>query len=249
MFWIVSLYLRYCCHISSLIHFSLCQVHKADVCHHQRVLTQTSPLKMFKLLTCDVTDVNLRCCCFSHYCASLHSSGSLSLLSSSCWNRACWRTWLSGTLKTWPRSICFLHCTVCTAVGNHAGSEISAFLLLSGCFMISAPQASALKALWFLENRHVLPRLQLVQVYVLCTFINGGSKELTGKLSIDTDDFHMGCILVMETKKRFHPFWYIFRPVSRDMLVIYSYPQKPPAPSLVYVLYYPCIDCGEVRNH
>lgn len=87
---------------------------------------------------CSVAD--LRCCCFSHYCVSSCSSGSPSLLSSSCWNRACWRTWLSGTLKTWPRSICFLHCTVCTAVGNHTGSEISAFLLLSGCFMITVPR-------------------------------------------------------------------------------------------------------------
>ena len=50
----VYLYLRYCCHICSLIHFSRCQVHKTDTCHHQPVLSQTSPLKMFKLLTCDV---------------------------------------------------------------------------------------------------------------------------------------------------------------------------------------------------
>lgn len=106
---------------------------------------------------------DLQFCCFSHYRVSWPSSGSLSLLSSSCCNRACLRTWLSGTLKTWPRSICFLHCTVCTAVGNHTGSEISAFLKLSGCFMITVPRRHP-------HGKHFgfwgLPRLQLVQVYM-----------------------------------------------------------------------------------
>lgn len=50
----VYLYLIYCCHVCGLIHFSCCQVHKANVCCHQPVLSQTSPLKMFKLLTCNV---------------------------------------------------------------------------------------------------------------------------------------------------------------------------------------------------
>lgn len=33
----------------------------------------------------------------------------------------------------------YSRCTVCTAVGNHTGSEISAFLKLSGCFTITVP--------------------------------------------------------------------------------------------------------------
>lgn len=46
--------MRYCCQISSLIHFSCCQVHNADVCYHEPVLSQSSLLKVFKLLTWDV---------------------------------------------------------------------------------------------------------------------------------------------------------------------------------------------------